>query len=71
MSVFECACGMKTTAPFYVDGALLCTLCTEKFYPRLVSMRAAEEWHRLSVLERRNIYRAERQRRVVLRGGEA
>jgi len=66
--VFTCACGTKTTAPFYVHGRLLCTLCTEESYPHLVNQRARDEWSRLSHIERRNVYRAERQRRMAFYG---
>ena len=60
MNVFTCSCGMLTTAPFYVNGMLLCTVCTEGAYPHLVSKRAAEEWSKLTSQER---YHAERRSR--------
>jgi hypothetical protein len=67
-NVVTCGCGMRTTAPFMVDGRLLCTVCAEELYPRLVSQRAREEWGKLTILERRNIARAERKHRSAFLG---
>jgi hypothetical protein len=58
---------MKTTAPFYVNGMLLCTICTEGAYPHLVSKRAADEWGKLTSQERQRSERRSRHGYDVLK----
>ena len=65
-NVFTCSCGIKTTAPFYVNGMLLCTICTEDAYPHLVSRRAVEEWNKLTSQERYSSQRSSRRVRDLL-----
>lgn len=38
-TVFECACGRRTTEPFVIRGMKYCTICAEDINPDIVSSR--------------------------------
>jgi hypothetical protein len=44
MAPFKCACGLQTRQPFYVNGEMMCAVCTERAAPRLVYQRTVKDW---------------------------
>jgi hypothetical protein len=41
---YQCECGLRTRAPFMINGELMCAVCAEKVAPRLVNQRTARNW---------------------------
>ena len=42
---FTCECGIRTTAPFLINGQWMCTVCAQDAYPGMVTKRAMRDWN--------------------------